>query len=223
MFITVTLSLIATASVAYCAVTFGMLHLLDPATDAVGRASSEYVLGPYGYLMTSVYLIFALALTLIAIATVRIAQKRIPCVPFLIASGALGVSSVYPTDRGLTPTTATGAVHNVAGLLAFLSIVVGAVWLTRVLGRSTTLAGRTVALKIFATATAIAFVLTFLAGGPLAVWGLFGVAQRATIAASLAWVFTAGVLIALATRAHRLAPAEGTVGLRLSPGGDSNP
>ncbi|HEV8535359.1 MAG TPA: DUF998 domain-containing protein [Candidatus Limnocylindria bacterium] len=122
MFSTARLATIGAISVVYCAAALVALHVLDPSTDAIGRASSEYVLGPYGYLMTSVYLALALALTVLAVAFARTLARRRPVAPLVIATLTLVVSSIFPTDRGLVPVTPSGTIHNIAGLLGFISL-----------------------------------------------------------------------------------------------------
>jgi hypothetical protein len=199
LFATARLATIGTISVAYCAAVLAALHLLDPATDAIGRASSEYVLGPYGYLMTSVYLVLALALIVLAAAFTHALARRRAAAPLVIASATLVVSSIFPTDRGLVAVTPSGTIHNVAGLVGFISLVVATVWLTRSLARDARFADRARTLRIVSPAVVVAFVANFLAAGPLAGLGVFGLAQRTVIGLVLLWLFAAALQLRQAT------------------------
>lgn len=62
-------------------------------------------------------------------------------------------------------------------------------------------AGRTTTLKLLAAAAVVCFVANFLVAGPFAGSGVFGLAQRATLATLLPWLIATALLIARSERA----------------------
>jgi hypothetical protein len=185
------LGLVAALGVAYFGFVFTLLHFLDPATDAVGRAGSEYVLGPYGILMTTCFLALALAFAATAAAFARVLPASRAWAGFAIAAVGLAVVAVIPTDRGVTATTTSGLIHNLTGVLSFLAIVISEIGLSRAMRHDTRLAAHARGFWRMAILATAAFVLVFLAAGPLAAVGVFGLAQRLFLACALLWIFLA--------------------------------
>lgn len=111
------------------------LHVLDRSLDPTQRPTSEYAVGPFGYLMTAVFLLLSLA-TWALIAGLRRdlddrARSRVGLA--FLAAWAVGllVAAAFPIDpEGAVPTT-TGTVHTIAGPLTFLSLLVGIVLVSR--------------------------------------------------------------------------------------------
>lgn len=186
------LGVLASAAAAYAGLAFASLHLLDPATDAIGAAGSEYVLGPYGPVMISVYLAIGLAFAAIALGYARVLGTRIASVLLLLGTAALVVSSIFPTDRGLVPSTTTGVIHNISGLSAFLCALVASVAIGRAAGWDPRYSASAGLLRVLSGVIVAAFVVMFVISGPLASTGLFGLAQRTFIGTVLLWLIAAG-------------------------------
>jgi hypothetical protein len=197
------LGLISTLGVAYFGFVFALLHFLDPATDAVGRAGSEYVLGPYGVLMTTCFLALGLALATVAAAFGRVLPASRAWAGFAIAAVGLVVVAVIPTDRGVAATTTSGLIHNLTGLVSFLAVVISEVGLSRAMRHNTRLAAYANGFSRLALLATATFVLVFLAAGPFVSVGVFGLAQRLFLACALLWIFLASLrLRAISMPAH---------------------
>ena len=201
------LALIGAAAAAYFAVVFASLHVLDPGTDPVGRAGSEYVLGPYGVLMTSNFLALAVGLLALALAFARVLDRRAAPSLLLVASLGFVVAAIFRTDRGVVATTATGTIHNFAGIGSFVAILVAALWLSRVMGRDPRFASSARGLLLMSYCVAGSFAVLFLVAGPLAATGVFGLAQRLLIASVLAWLFVAALRMRAVVQRTATTPA----------------
>ena len=193
MITTSRLAVVGALGVAYFGTVFALLHVLDPATDAVGRAGSEYVLGPYGVLMTSCYLALAVSLVALAIAFARSLGRRVAPGLLLFAAFGLVLSSIFPTDRGVVAVTTTGMIHNFAGLGSFISILIAELSLSRAIRHDARFASSAGVLASLSFVVGASFVVLFFVAGPFASTGLFGAAQRLFLAGALSWLFLAAL------------------------------
>ena len=75
------LATIVISCVTYYAVAVVALHVLRPEYDPVSRVTSNYAVGPYGYLMTATFFAFAAALFVLSFGLSRVlatpAQSRL--------------------------------------------------------------------------------------------------------------------------------------------------
>lgn len=200
MLATSTLALLGAGGTAYFAAVFALLHLLDPATDAVGRAGSEYVLGPYGILMTSCYLALAGAVIALAIAYARMLGGRAAPALLLLAGVGLVIAAMFPTDRGVVATTVTGTIHNFAGLGTFIAVLIAVISLTRATGKDPRFSGSGRWLGVLSLCAVASFAVLFLVSGPFVSLGIFGIAQRLFLACVSAWLVVAALQLRAAAR-----------------------
>jgi len=99
------------------------LHVLQREFDPRTRYVSEYVLGPYGAVMSVAFYTLALAAGALAIAFFL--EGRVPRAPVGLAlsvwAGGLVMAGIWPTDPGGTiELTREGTLHNTGARLAFL-------------------------------------------------------------------------------------------------------
>lgn len=126
----------AVVSVIYFVVVIIALHGLRPEVDPVAAVTSEYAVGPYGWLMTSAYFVFSGALLALGIGLARALSRRARETPgiallFLAALGT-AVAGLAPVDVGAArPITTQGWIHRMAAIVAFASMTGGPLLLVR--------------------------------------------------------------------------------------------
>lgn len=181
------------ATAAYTTVMIVALHVLRPDLAPYRRAISEYVMGPYGLLMTTTF--FAQSLGSLALAVsvicVGLRQRRawIGSALFIVAAAGAAVAGLFPADAASPfPQTRTGAIHAAAGLLRFLSLSFALPLVSTALGTHSAWRGVARALRVLAALFVVTFVVSILV---LANLDLFGLGQRAFIVTLLAWMSVA--------------------------------
>ncbi|MCO1655988.1 DUF998 domain-containing protein [Pseudonocardia humida] len=115
-----------------------VLHVVDPERDPIAVTISEYVLGPHGWLLPFAGLglgLGALAVAAAAAALLPAPRPRTGLGALALAGLSMLVVAAFPTDP-IDPTdpvfvTTAGAVHAVAGILAFTCFAVAGPLLTR--------------------------------------------------------------------------------------------
>ena len=123
--------LLAVASVVYYVLIVLAMHVLQPELDPRHIPMSVYVLGPYGFLMTTTF--FALAAGLLGVSIglsqtlprtrltkVAVAVTVIACAGFLIAG-------IFQTDWPPPMRSTSSQLHGLGGLVAFPAVVIASV------------------------------------------------------------------------------------------------
>ncbi len=194
--------------VALLVVTLVALPFLDPDLSIVDEYMSVYALGDYGWLLRLGE--FAAGLGTIAIAlglrATLASGKRVTASWVLIMVAGLGflVADVFVTDptgayeAGLA--TISGAVHDLASLVQFLSLLIASWILRGVFARDNGYAYLARSQLWFAVLLTATFSLVWVAPA----FGAVGVAQRVLIAVMLTWLL---VLAANVRRADTSARA----------------
>lgn len=174
-----------------------VLHLLQPDLDPAGRFVSEYAPGPTGWLMNVAFVALAVALASFAVAFGR--QLRPPfrsrAAGILFAVAALGilVSGAFNSDLQTDSVmTTSGAIHDLAGFAAFLTMLPAMV---AVAGRLRTHRPEhklSLSLTVHAWVVIALFVAMLFLFEPR---GLVGLGQRLFLATMLGWhLVAAGAL-----------------------------
>jgi hypothetical protein len=192
-----------------------VLHVIDPGRDPVSITISEYVLGPYGWVLTFAGLAFGLgtlAITLALAATLPSPRPRRGLTMLAIAGVAMVVVASFPTDP-IDPAdprfvTTAGMIHAAAGILSFTCFAVAQPLLTRSIATATNMPG----LRRFAVVPPIGYVL-FWATGILdnQLGGLFGgrsatgLGERFMAVAFIVWLLAVAVGVRRAAARERLA------------------
>lgn len=194
------------SAVACFVVAVTALHLLPTGLDPIGRTVSEYVNEPYGWLVPVAGLAMAIgsaAVTLALAATLD--RSRMSVRTGLIMLGSWTVAmllvAVFPADPAPPAQpirwTAAGVVHVVAGAVAFISLPVAAVLISRTLPGEGGLVRTVRVLGAAAPAGLAFFLLTIvnrppvsrLIGEPLA----HGLGERVMIGEYAAWLLCAAL------------------------------
>lgn len=167
------------------------LHVLRPDHDPIARTTSQYVGGPYGFLMTSAFAAIGLACAALATGLHRSlpagARARLG-IGFMGAFcvGAL-LAMIFPINPDGTPLTTAGAIHRVVGPITFLCLLVGVFFLSQSFARDDRWSSLHRPGVILSAVMAVFFVAMSLSiAARLGVAGLF---QRLLLLAFLIWFF----------------------------------
>ena len=118
-------SYITVFSVVYYVSAIALLHVLRTDYDPGYRYLSEYVVGPYGALMTSTFFVLSVGSLALSFGLWRSVSSKLRFVPGLLLwlTWACGVflAGIYPGDLQGLPQTRIGQIHNQMGMIAFPS------------------------------------------------------------------------------------------------------
>lgn len=175
-----------------------LLHTLRPDVSAAASVTSEYAIGPYGFLMTSAYFAFSIALVALAAGLARElsdpARGLSGIALLLLAALATATAGVFPVDVGAPrPVTPTGWTHRIAAIIAFASMSLAPLLLTRPFRRhpgweDLAWIGRIAGVTGLAGLAAIQLYLLER--------GLAGAAQRVVLAAIVTWILASAFRLA---------------------------
>lgn len=183
------------AGVAYFVATFVGLHFVQWELDPGEHFISEYALGQLGWLVTLAFFVVGVGTLALALGlhTSLEPGERVATSVFLMATAGisfivLGIFKIDPLlEDGTTGYTPAGITHLVAGLVLFLSLIVGALMLRGVFGSDARWRGLEPAALRFAMGMLVAPVVMFAV--PL---GAVGLAQRALVAIMVTWLAVVG-------------------------------
>ncbi|HEX2028959.1 MAG TPA: DUF998 domain-containing protein [Nitriliruptorales bacterium] len=184
---------VAIAATASFVVLIGVLHLLRPDVDPIQRPTSEYAVGPFGWLMTAAFLSLSAATWALVIGLHRdltgAARSRLG----VAALGAFGiglvVAAAFPIDLDGAPPTVAGTVHAINGPLTFLSLIVGVSLVSRRLQHD----ARWRPVHRIAWPLALLLMVEFVGGGLAAATTTgAGIAQRLLLVTFATWFVLVG-------------------------------
>lgn len=195
------LATVSLAGTAYFVVVIVAMHFLNPEFDPIQRPTSEYAVGPFGYLMTSAFVALSLATWALVIGLSRDlaqpAQSRVGIGLLGVFGIGLLVAATFPIDLEGAPQTVAGTIHSINGPLTFLSLVVG----TNLVSRKFKHDVRWRPIHRFASVLALIMIPEFVAGGLAAATATgAGIAQRILIVTFATWF----VLVALRLRSNAI-------------------
>jgi hypothetical protein len=180
---------VAIAGVAYFAAIIVVLHFLRPDLDPLSRPTSEYAVGPYGFLMTSAFFSMSLASFALVIGLYQgVSQPARSEIGLgLLSIWAVGVliAMIFPIDPEGAPQTIPGTIHGINGPLAFLSLTAGAILVSRRFKHDEEwrpLHRTTLILSLIMLAVFIATFANIVTGS-----GFAGLCQRIYLAAFVTW------------------------------------
>ena len=193
---------VAIVGVAYFVVIIVVLHFLRPDLNPIRRPTSEYAVGPYGFLMTSAFFSMSLASFALVIGLHQGISQRARSQVGLGLLGIWGVgvliAMTFPIDVEGAPQTISGTIHGINGRLAFLSLTAGAIMVSRRFKQDERWRPFHRTAVLLSLVMLAAFIATFvnLATGA----GFAGLGQRIFLAAFATWFFlTATRLRSIAT------------------------
>ena len=166
------------------------LHFVQPELDPLRRFGSEYSAGRMGWLMRVAFFFMSagLAATATAIGFTARGSSRSRSAGVLLWISSLGIflSGVFNADLQGTSVTGTGIAHDLAGFVAFLTLLPAMIIVSRSLRTEGVPSGAYYALKVLAWTSLIlfaAFLFYFSANG------LAGLGQRIFLLSIFAWLF----------------------------------
>ena len=122
---------IALAAIAYFVVTLTILHFLRPDLDPISQVTSEYAVGPYGFLMTSAFFSMSLASWALIIGLYQgipgPARSRLGLALLGLWAMGLLIAMIFPIDADGAAQTTAGTIHAINGPLIFLSLTVSVI------------------------------------------------------------------------------------------------
>jgi hypothetical protein len=192
---------VALVAIAYFAAIIAALHVLRPDHNPIQRPTSEYAVGPHGWLMASAF--FSMSVASFALV-LGLSRGVPPPVRSRLGLGLLGlwgagvlIAMTFPIDPDGAPQTLSGTIHRVNGPLAFLSLTAGILLVSRRFRHDDTwrpLHRPGLLLSLVMLAMFVATPLSLAAG-----LGVAGLAQRISLAAAVTWfLLTAGRLRSVA-------------------------
>ncbi|HEY3232336.1 MAG TPA: DUF998 domain-containing protein [Roseiflexaceae bacterium] len=180
---------VAIAGIAYFVVIIVALHVLRPDLNPIQRPTSEYAVGPYGYLMTSAFFSMSVASWALVIGLYQgvsqPARSRIGL--GLLGLWAVGVliAMLFPIDLEGAPQTISGTVHRMNGPLTFLSLTAGVILVSRRFKHDETWRPFHRTALILSLVMLAAFIGTFLSIATES--GFAGLTQRIYLATFVTW------------------------------------
>jgi hypothetical protein len=183
-----------------CLVLFVMLvvilHFLRPETNPLVRGVSYYAVGPYGFLMTTAFLLIGIggaALTLgLFLGSIRRHRSLIGMLLLGLWSISSALGAVFPIDATGAPPTTTGMVHELIGL-NFLLFVPAVLLLSRQFAQDKRWHAFSRPIMIIAILILMAAIGLLLMNGRFQSLGLGGLMQRIYWLISLLWLFLVAV------------------------------
>jgi hypothetical protein len=180
------------------------LHFLRPDVNPLAQPGSAYALGPFGWVMAIAFFSLGLggwALVLvIARSLPSAASSRIGLVLMGVWATSVWLAMLFPMDApGWVPTFA-GVIHDLSGIIGFLSWIAGALLVSRrlwVLDTWRPVKPALMALCVLMPAGYLGTALSFATGQPFT-----GLVQRLFLGTIIVWVvLVAGRLRASAAEA----------------------
>lgn len=169
-----------------------VLHFVQPQLHPFRRFVSEYAVGRMGWLLNAGFAFFAFGLSALAIAFGWLlrppARTRVGGI--LLGVSALGIlaSGLFNADLQRADRTAHGIAHDLAGFVAFFSLMPGAIVISRRLARANRLRGRYRRLSLLAWLLVALFLAMMFVFGP---FGVIGLGQRIFLGGLFAWLLLA--------------------------------
>ncbi len=120
------LTTVALAAISYFVVILATLHFLRHDLNPISRTTSEYAVGPFGFLMTSAFFSMSLASWALVIGLYQgipgPARSRIGLALLGIWAVGVLIAMIFPIDADGAAQTMAGAIHAINGPLIFLSL-----------------------------------------------------------------------------------------------------
>lgn len=180
---------VAIAGIAYFVVIIVALHVLRPDLNPIQRPTSEYAVGPYGFLMTSAF--FSMSVASFALV-IGLSQGVSQPARSRIGLGLLGlwgvgvlIAMLFPIDLEGAPQTISGTVHRMNGPLTFLSLTAGVILVSRRFKHDETWRPFHRTALILSLVMLAAFIGTFLSIATES--GFAGLTQRIYLATFVTW------------------------------------
>jgi hypothetical protein len=192
------------AAVAYWSAVMLAMHALQPQFDPLRAPMSAYVRGAYGAWVTTTYFVLSAGLLCFGYCMVktlpRTRQASTALVFFAVATAGAAVAGSFPMDFPGPPSTLSGRLHAVGGVLTFFPWVLGTLLFTFALRRDSRWQSISGWLTVLSAGVAVALAALLFS---VRTSGFDGGAQRVLIVLLFAWMILA------ASRAIRVSTGGG--------------
>lgn len=189
------LATIALVGVAYFVVVVAVLHFLRPDLNPISRPTSEYAVGQYGFLMSTAFFSFSLGSLALVIGLYRGVSQRARSQVGLALLGVCAVGVLiamsFPIDPEGAPQTLSGTIHRINGPLAFLSLTVGTILVSRRFKQDEQWRPLYRTALVLSLVMLTAYIATFVSIVTAA--GFVGLCQRILLVAFVSWFFLTAV------------------------------
>jgi hypothetical protein len=122
------LSVVALIFIIYFAAIIIILHFLRPDVNPAGSPTSEYAVGPYGFLMSSAFVSMSIATFSLLVGLNRAIYKSAPYraarVLFVIWGLGLFIALFFPINPDGTELTTKNLIHRINGPIIFFCVSV---------------------------------------------------------------------------------------------------
>jgi hypothetical protein len=126
---------VALAGIVYFVLIVAALHFLQPDLNPLSQTTSEYAIGPYGFLMTSAFFSMSLSSWALVIGlyqgVAQLARSRIGLGLMGVWATGVLVAMLFPIDPQDAPQTLAGTIHAINGPVDFLSLTLGVFLVSR--------------------------------------------------------------------------------------------
>jgi hypothetical protein len=184
------LASLSIAGVTWFAVAIVALHALRPDLDPIVYATSQYAVGPYGWLMSSAFFSMSLASFALALGLARgvpaPARSRSGINLLCIWATGVLIAMMFPLDPVGVPPTLSHTIHQGTAPFTFLSLAVGMFlvsWRFKHDQHWMPLHRTALILSLIVLAAFVATFITFISGS-----AIFGLVQRITLAVAATWL-----------------------------------
>lgn len=190
---TSTLGAIGIGGVIFFAIIVVLFHVIERDLNPIERFVSDYANGRAGWLQGIAFILFGSGIMAIAVGLYRELHqaRRATAAAVLVGMMGLGVflSGIFPTDvpleDGTTGYTFAGQMHDIAGILGFLCLIVGTFLLRGVFARDPRWQSLARPARWFSWGILIGMIV-FVVVGEIA--NLVGVLQRIWLIIVAAWL-----------------------------------
>lgn len=171
------------------------LHFLRPDHNPIRQTTSQYAVGPYGFLMTSAFLSMSVASFVLVIGLYKRVSPPARSQIGLVLLGIWGVgvliAMIFPINLDGTPLTTSGMIHRISGPVAFLSLAAGAILVSRRFKQDENWRSLHRSALILSWIMLAAFIMTFL--NIITESGFAGLFQRILLATVVTWFILVAV------------------------------
>jgi hypothetical protein len=177
------------AAIAYFVLAIVAVHVLRPGDNAISQPTSDYAVGPYGWVMTSAFFSMGVATWSLLFGLARslppAARSRLGLLLLAVWGTGVLVAMFFPTDLDGAPVTLAGTIHRLNGFIIFFSLTVSVFLISRRLKYAAAWQPIYRPALMLSLLLLVEFVATGAAIGSDS--GLGGLAQRLDLATGATW------------------------------------
>jgi hypothetical membrane protein len=179
---------IAIVGISYFIMAVATLHFLRTDYNPLKEHISAYAVGRYGVLMTSAFFALALGALFLTIGLWRgvsaASSSRFGLTLLVVFALCVATAGIFPTDLEGAPPTTSGNIHELAFLLASVSVLAAMFLWSRKFQRDDTWQAANRAALTLAVLALLAFISLFATEGT----EFLGLSQRIFVGLFLAWM-----------------------------------